>query len=406
MPEFIGEIKQNGGDFALLDSSNLRGGLTQVKTLKDRDSIIADKLKINTLVFVEETNSIFRYTENGWSPFKVSDNSIRDYRLLTPSTMVTELDKDSLTLEDSIFQVGDIIGYNMQELLVGDYAVVSQTEGNVVKLTYSEGATPPAKFTELYLIGSTTDESRALALVLHKVNGAIVLSQFVNRSIDSINTTYSLRLGQEINGKWKVYADEVHLRGDFFDKRDRNISDLATVEYESLRREFGYDNLINNPSFITGFNGWDTYNTAEYFTVAGKIILTDQTLLSNATDGAYVIVEGGQTVLKLTENSSLTQPNDNLRDIVDFEAGPNTWFDVFYTYRTIEPGTLTIKLGSTIKDSFNFTSTDYKVHRASFKWDGTGDLNISCSGKVKLKSIVIRPNEVKTLIDTYNLESK
>ena len=92
-----------------------------------------------------------------------------------------------------------------------------------------------------------------------------------------------------------------------------------------------YDNLINNPSFITGFNCWDTENQATYFTVAGKILLTDQMLLSSATNGAYVLVENGQTVLKLTEGGYITQPNSNLKEIVDFEAGPNTWFDIFYT---------------------------------------------------------------------------
>lgn len=407
MPEFLGEIKQNGGDFALLDSSNLRGGLMQVETIGDRDSIVEDKLKINTLVFVKEANSIFRYTESGWFPFKISDSSIKDYRLLTPSTMVIEANDGGIVLEDSIFQEGDIIGYSIQDTLTGTYAIVSSIEGNTISLTYAnDEVEPPSKFETLYLIGSTVDNSRALLLALHKENGAIILSQFINKSLDNINSQYNLRLGQDKNDKWKVYADEVHFRGDFFDKRDRNISDLATVEYESLRREFGYDNLINNPSFITGFNCWDTENEAIYFTVAGKIILTDQTLLSSAVDGAYVIVENGQTVLKLTENSSLTQPNNNLRDIVDFEAGPNTWFDIFYTYKTLEPGTLIIKLGNTVKDSFNFTSTDYKVHRASFKWDGTGDLNISCTGKVKVKSIIIRPNEVKTIVDKYNLESK
>ena len=45
MPKFLGEIVQNGGDFALLDSSNVRGGFMQVDTLQERDSIIPDKLK-------------------------------------------------------------------------------------------------------------------------------------------------------------------------------------------------------------------------------------------------------------------------------------------------------------------------------------------------------------------------
>lgn len=396
MPKFIGELLPQG-NFALIDSNNIRGGLMQVKTIEERNSIPSDKLKTGSLVLVTDEGTLFELTDSGWAPFKIENKAITGAWTLTPAFTIVAIEGNTITVDREGLEEGDIVSFNKH------YSTVTSVNGKELTI---EGDTEPELFNELLLMGSTLNEDRSVVLILEESDGVLALAQYVNTSIESINTKCTFKLGQGPNGKWKVYGTDVHFTGDFLDKRGRNISDLATIEYESLRREFGYDNLINNPSFITGFNCWDTENEATYFTAAGKIILTDQMLLSSATNGAYVLVENGQTVLKLTEGSSITQANNNLREIVDFEAGPNTWFDVFYTYKTVNPGTISVSFGDEVKDVFNFSSTDYRVHRASFKWDGTGDLNITCSGKVKLKSLVIRPNEVKTLIETYNLEPK
>lgn len=396
MPKFIGELLPQG-NFALIDSNNIRGGLMQVKTIEERNSIPSDKLKTGSLVLVTDDGTLFELTDSGWAPFKIENKAITGSWTLTPAFTIVAIEGNIITVDREGLEEGDIISFNRH------YSTITSVNGKELTI---EGDTEPELFNELLLMGSTLNKDRSVVLILEESDGVLALAQYVNTSIESINTKCTFKLGQGPNGKWKVYGTDVHFTGDFLDKRGRNISDLATIEYESLRREFGYDNLINNPSFITGFNCWDTENEATYFTAAGKIILTDQMLLSSATNGAYVLVENGQTVLKLTEGSSITQANSNLREIVDFEAGPNTWFDVFYTYKTVNPGTISVSFGDEVKDVFNFSSTDYRVHRASFKWDGTGDLNITCSGKVKLKSLVIRPNEVKTLIETYNLEPK
>ena len=245
MPKFIGELKP-AGNFTLVDASNIRGGLMQVETLEERDTLPTDKVKLNSFVFVNSTKSLFRYTESGWVQYK--------------------------------------------------------------DISYLE-------------------------------------------------------------------------------------------EQELFRKELGYENLINNPHFITGFHRWNDVTDYINLTVTDKAMLPDQIFLYS-TD-AQVIVENGQTILRLLGNSPLTQSNDNLKSILDFDTSSSTWFDVIYTYETLGPGTLTISLGTDVKDSFDFILDGYNVHRASFKWDGTGDLSITCSGDIKIKSFVIRPNEAKTLIDTY-----
>lgn len=68
MPNFLGEIKQQGNSkFALLDSSNIRGGCMQVDTIVERDTIVTDMLKVGMMVYVKETNQTFKYTsDNKW----------------------------------------------------------------------------------------------------------------------------------------------------------------------------------------------------------------------------------------------------------------------------------------------------------------------------------------------------
>lgn len=107
MPKFLGEIVQNGGDFALLDSSNLRGGFMQVKTLKDRDNIIPDKLKKGMLVFVEEEERIYKYRGDTWTLFKIANNDLDGATPLTLNTTVKEVTEEDnyykIVFDDNIF---------------------------------------------------------------------------------------------------------------------------------------------------------------------------------------------------------------------------------------------------------------------------------------------------------------
>ena len=90
MPKFLGEIVQNGGDFALLDAKNIRGGFMQVATIKDRDSIIPDKLERGMHVYVDEEEQIFEWKGDEWILFKVNSNDIDRVQFLTVSQRVKE----------------------------------------------------------------------------------------------------------------------------------------------------------------------------------------------------------------------------------------------------------------------------------------------------------------------------
>lgn len=310
MPKLIGEILHNGGDFALLDSSNLRGGFVQVKTAAQRDSIVADKLRVNMLAYVEEEERIYRWRGDKWTVWEVNSNDVVKATPLTRTTKVKEVIEEEeyykILFEDDIFLGNDIVGFNIKDDLTGEYFKIEYMRAGAAYV--SKDAPIPDKYETVYLMGSTSDRSRQLVLMLHEYNGAIVLSQFLNIAIEGINTNYYFRLGQHGVDSWKVYGEDVYFKGTFIDEKGRNLSEISDLNQEtinngltSVRREFGYDNLLNNPYFINGMDCWLTRNTATYFKANKKWIMTHRTLLSTKRDGAFVIVENGQTVLRLVQ---------------------------------------------------------------------------------------------------------
>lgn len=96
----------------------------------------------------------------------------------------------------------------------------------------------PQKYSVVYLVGSISDPVRSCAMVLHPYHGTTVLSQFLNTSLDNINTHYTFRLGQHDTNKWKVYGEDVCFRGTFIDEQGRNLSELLDANQEAIDAEF------------------------------------------------------------------------------------------------------------------------------------------------------------------------
>ena len=430
MPKFLGEIVQNGGDFALLDSSNVRGGFMQVDTLQERDSIIPDKLKKGMHCYVEEEEQIFEWRGDQWVLFKISSDDIASVRLLTVSQKVRELTEPILDEDgepqyfgirfdgDILFRAGDIIGWDISSNSDGDitgkYTEISYVRDNVAYVYRTVDNYLPDKYDTVYLMGSTSDIVRRCVNIIHPYHGAMVLSQFLNISIDNINTNYTFRLGQHGINRWKVYGEDVYFKGTFIDEKGRNLSDLVTLNQETidtgltgLRREFGYKNLLNNPYFIGGMDCWLTKNTATYFKAGGKFIMTNKTLLSTKRDGAYVIIENGQAVLRLV-NGFILQKNENLKKITDLDhTEPPYYVTLIFNYKPITAGTLKVviryKDGDGIKYQYTkaqqdlVPSNEYATWKSTFLWDGLGDFTVEYNGEVKIQTFVLKMNDVKNL---------
>lgn len=433
MPKFLGEIKQNGGDFALIDSRNIRGGFMQVSTIKERDSIIPDKLLKGMHCYVEEVEEIFEWRGTEWEVYKVNSNDIDKAEFLTVSQKVKDIvnpiydDNGEIThygitvVGNCLFKEGDLIGWDISATnteITGKFNEISYIRDNVLYISKSEKYPIPSKHQVIYLVGSTSDIVRRSVIAIHPYQGAMVISQFLNVSLEGINTNYTFRLGQHSINKWKVYGEDVYFKGTFIDKENRNISDIVSLNQETintgltgLRREFGYDNLLNNPYFIGGMDCWLTKNTATYFKAAGKFIMTNKTLLSAKRDGAYVIIENGQAVLRLIKGY-VTQKNENLKKINDLDnTTPPYYVTLIFSYKPVTSGTLKafIKYKSddgatteSVKAQQDITqSSQYIIWKSTFLWDGKGDFSISYDGEIKIQTLVLRLNEVKNFENKY-----
>lgn len=422
MPKFLGEIIQNGGDFALLDSSNIRGGFMQVATIEERDRIIPDKLKKGMHVYVDENEKIYEWKGDQWLLFKVDSTSTGGMGLgfLSLQQRVERVTEVESVTGDTVLEVeltgriqfdgNDIIGWDIDESLNGTYSKIRYIADG--KLYIEPNDNPPVRYSTIYLCGNTSDRSRSLVLAIHNLNGAVVLSQFQNISLDGINTNYYFRFGKATNDTWSTYGENVYLKGTFIDEQGRNLGELTTINNElistgiaSVRRELGYDNLLENPYFINGMNCWLSENTAVLFRAGGKWIMTDKTLFSSKKDGAYVIQENGQSVLKLI-NGMILQRNHNLKKINNFDEVPNpSWVTLMFNYKVITPGNLTIKMGNTIvlpSTPLDIDTTDrYTTLKKSFKWDRTGDFRLEFSGELKVQTFVLKINELKNFEEKY-----
>lgn len=423
MPKFLGEIVQNGGDFALVDSSNIRGGFMQVKTLKDRDSIVPDKLNIGMLVFVEEEDRIYKYRGDAWTLWKVSGNDIDGATPLTLNTVVKEVTEEEnyykILFEDDVFQSNDIIGYDIKDDLSGTFSKIEYVREGAAYI--NKDSIPPQKYQTVYHMGSTSDRSRQLILILHEYNGAVVLSQFFNIDIDDINSNYFFRLGQHGVNSWKVYGEDVYFKGTFIDEKGRNLSDLATINQQlidtglvGIRKEFGYENLLNNPFFIDSMDCWLTRNMATYFKANGKWIMTNKTLLSTKKDGAFVIIENGQAVLRLVRGF-ISQRNKDLKKITDLDELDKPYYvTLIFSYKPVTSGTLKVTIKNETSEGYDEPVAQYKAQqylqkdaqyhtfKSTFLWNGTGDFTLEYDGEIKIQSIVIKINELKNFEKKYS----
>lgn len=267
MPNFIGEIVQSGGDFALLDSSNIRGGFTQVATIKERDSIVPDKLKEHMFVHVAEDGQIYEYIEGTWVLYSVNA-SVRMAGYLSEHHRVLEITEDSshpdcykITLDcgynDKCFFVGrDIIGgYNWNFMYDNcDKAEVVEvveptTEDKLWFCYIKKNNTPPKKNDIVYRIGSTDKNSlRASALRFSINDGVTAFMLYKCTSTSTLNSedgTYFQVGGVLSNDKNPVTAGV--FKGTFLDRNtEEDIGTAALSAYREISTINGNINNINN----------------------------------------------------------------------------------------------------------------------------------------------------------------
>lgn len=221
-----------------------------------------------------------------------------------------------------------------------------------------------------------------------------------------------------------LYADNVYLRGTFLLSTGEDIKTKLEITegkvqsaIDSVRNDFlsekGY---LNNPTFTSGLEKWNSENETVFFLVGNKWIWANGNVLSKKGDGASVVTDIGRTVVRI-RNKYILQKHGNLRYVPTFptnDEGQKEALPVYLTffYRCAKAGTLKVCFENVDKTGFaNFNSMEiseeiaatdgYVQYTCSGAWNGTGDFNLSFDGDIYLYMLVLSTDKIEALTYKY-----
>ena len=221
-----------------------------------------------------------------------------------------------------------------------------------------------------------------------------------------------------------LYADNVYLRGTFLLSTGEDIKTKLEITegkvqsaIDSVRNDFlsekGY---LNNPTFTSGLEKWNSENETVFFLVGNKWIWANGNVLSKKGDGASVVTDMGRTVVRI-RNKYILQKHGNLRYVPTFptnDEGQKEALPVYLTffYRCAKTGTLKVRFENVDKTGFaNFNSMEvseeiaatdgYVQYTCSGLWNGTGDFKLTFDGDIYLYMLVLSTDKIEALTYKY-----
>lgn len=221
-----------------------------------------------------------------------------------------------------------------------------------------------------------------------------------------------------------LYADNVYLRGTFLLSTGEDIKTKLEITegkvqsaIDSVRNDFlsekGY---LNNPTFTSGLEKWNSENETVFFLVGNKWIWANGNVLSKKGDGASVVTDMGRTVVRI-RNKYILQKHGNLRYVPTFptnDEGQKEALPVYLTffYRCAKSGTLKIGFENVDKTGFadfnsmevseDLAATDgYVQYTCSGLWNGTGDFKLAFGGDIYLYMLVLSTDKIEALTYKY-----
>ena len=221
-----------------------------------------------------------------------------------------------------------------------------------------------------------------------------------------------------------LYADNVYLRGTFLLSTGEDIKTKLEITegkvqsaIDSVRNDFlsekGY---LNNPTFTSGLEKWNSENETVFFLVGNKWIWANGNVLSKKGDGASVVTDMGRTVVRI-RNKYILQKHGNLRYVPTFptnDEGQKEALPVYLTffYRCAKAGTLKVRFENVDKTGFadfnsmevseEIAATDgYVQYTCSGLWNGTGDFKLEFDGDIYLYMLVLSTDKIEALTYKY-----
>ena len=221
-----------------------------------------------------------------------------------------------------------------------------------------------------------------------------------------------------------LYADNVYLRGTFLLSTGEDIKTKLEITegkvqsaIDSVRNDFlsekGY---LNNPTFTSGLEKWNSENETVFFLVGNKWIWANGNVLSKKGDGASVVTDMGRTVVRI-RNKYILQKHENLRYVPTFptnDEGQKEALPVYLTffYRCAKVGTLKVRFENVDKTGFaNFNSMEiseeiaetegYVQYTGNGLWNGTGDFRLEFDGDIYMYMLVLSTDKYEALTHRY-----
>ena len=221
-----------------------------------------------------------------------------------------------------------------------------------------------------------------------------------------------------------LYADNVYLRGTFLLSTGEDIKTKLEITegkvqsaIDSVRNDFlsekGY---LNNPTFTSGLEKWNSENETVFFLVGNKWIWANGNVLSKKGDGASVVTDMGRTVVRI-RNKYILQKHGNLRYVPTFptnDEGQKEALPVYLTffYRCAKVGTLKVRFENVDKTGFaNFNSMEiseeiaetegYVQYTGNGLWNGTGDFRLEFDGDIYMYMLVLSTDKIEALTYKY-----
>lgn len=221
-----------------------------------------------------------------------------------------------------------------------------------------------------------------------------------------------------------LYADNVYLRGTFLLSTGEDIKTKLEITegkvqsaIDSVRNDFlsekGY---LNNPTFTSGLEKWNSENETIFFLVGNKWIWANGNVLSKKGDGASVVTDMGRTVVRI-RNKYILQKHGNLRYVPTFptnDEGQKEALPVYLTffYRCAKAGTLKVRFENVDKTGFaSFNSMEiseeiaetdgYVQYTGNGLWNGTGDFRLEFDGDIYMYMLVLSTDKYEALTHRY-----
>ena len=221
-----------------------------------------------------------------------------------------------------------------------------------------------------------------------------------------------------------LYADNVYLRGTFLLSTGEDIKTKLEITegkvqsaIDSVRNDFlsekGY---LNNPTFTSGLEKWNSENETVFFLVGNKWIWANGNVLSKKGDGASVVTDMGRTVVRI-RNKYILQKHGNLRYVPTFptnDEGQKEALPVYLTffYRCAKTGTLKVRFENVDKTGLaNFNSMEiseeiaetdgYVQYTGNGLWNGTGDFLLEFDGDIYMYMLVLSTDKYEALTHRY-----